>query len=71
MLTLVPLAMIFAKAPLNTMKTTVIVTAIPFAIITWSRCMACSNGCGRLWRCSGTSDWRTVPPVETSSQSAS
>ncbi|QBJ78728.1 BCCT family transporter [Aquitalea sp. USM4] len=34
MLTLVPLAMIFAKAPLNTMKTTVIVTAIPFAIIT-------------------------------------
>ncbi|WP_137008380.1 MULTISPECIES: BCCT family transporter [Aquitalea] len=34
MLTLVPLAMIFAKAPLNTMKTTVIVTAIPFALIT-------------------------------------
>jgi choline-glycine betaine transporter len=48
MLTLVPLAMIFAKAPLNTMKTTVIVTAIPFAIITWSRCMACSNGCVRI-----------------------
>jgi len=33
MLTLVPLAMIFAKAPLNTMKTAVIVTAIPFALI--------------------------------------
>lgn len=33
MLTLVPLAMIFSKAPLNTMKTAVIVTAIPFAVI--------------------------------------
>ncbi|MDF0607036.1 BCCT family transporter [Neisseriaceae bacterium TC5R-5] len=33
MLTLVPLAMIFAKVPLNTMKTAVIVTAIPFALI--------------------------------------
>jgi len=33
MLTLVPLAMIFSKAPLNTMKTAVIVTAIPFLVI--------------------------------------
>lgn len=33
MLTLVPLAMIFSKAPLNTMKTAVIVTAIPFLLI--------------------------------------
>jgi betaine/carnitine transporter, BCCT family len=33
MLTLVPLAVIFTKAPLNTMKTAVIVTAIPFLVI--------------------------------------
>lgn len=33
MLTLVPLAVIFTKAPLNTMKTAVIVTAIPFLLI--------------------------------------
>ena len=33
MLTLVPLAMIFSKAPLNTMKTAVIVTAIPFLVV--------------------------------------
>ncbi|WP_322057103.1 BCCT family transporter [Paraburkholderia sp. J63] len=33
MLTLVPLAMIFSRAPLNTMKTAVIVTAIPFLVV--------------------------------------
>lgn len=33
MLTLVPLAMIFSKAPLDTMKAATIVTALPFIII--------------------------------------
>lgn len=33
MLTLVPLVMVFIKAPLNTMKTAVIVTALPFSVV--------------------------------------
>ena len=33
MLTLVPIAMIFSKAPLDTMKTATIVTALPFIVI--------------------------------------
>lgn len=33
MLTLVPIAMIFSKAPLDTMKTATIITALPFIII--------------------------------------
>lgn len=33
MLTLLPLAMIFSKAPLDTMKTATVVTAIPFIVI--------------------------------------
>jgi BCCT family betaine/carnitine transporter len=32
-LTLVPLAMLFAKASLSTMKTAVVLTAIPFMVI--------------------------------------
>ena len=32
-LTLVPLAMLFAKASLSTMKTAVVLTAIPFTVI--------------------------------------
>lgn len=33
MLTLVPIAMIFSKAPLDTMKTATVVTAVPFIVI--------------------------------------
>jgi BCCT family betaine/carnitine transporter len=33
MLTLVPIAMIFSKAPLDTMKTATIITALPFIVI--------------------------------------
>lgn len=72
MLTLVPLAMIFAKAPLNTMKTTVIVTAIPFAIITLIKVYGLLK-----WLREDYGDvpahqiGEQSPPVETSSQSAS
>ena len=33
MLTLVPIAMIFSKAPLDTMKTATVITALPFIVI--------------------------------------
>ena len=33
MLTLVPIAMIFSKAPLDTMKAATVITALPFIVI--------------------------------------